>query len=127
MKLSQADLAKACGLTASYFSHIETGKVTPSLEVVEKLHKIYNVNYTFLLTGKGPMFHKDEDLESFEDLRAVIGSEQVELINEMLWSLKNIQSVRLFLLSHYAEYRGKIKGLIDEEKKNKEKASNQAL
>lgn len=109
LRLSQATLAESCGVTASYISHIESGKILPRLELVEKIHEAYNIGYSFLLAGQSPMFHRDENLENFEDLREAFGNEQVDLINEMLLVLKHNQVARFTILAYFAEYHGRLK------------------
>lgn len=113
--LSQAVLANCCGVTASYISHIESGKIIPRLELLEKIHETYNISYNYLLTGQGSMIHKNENLESFEGLREALGNEQVDLINEMLDLLKHNQIARLTLLAYFADYRRKTKEVVGTE------------
>jgi transcriptional regulator with XRE-family HTH domain len=47
-ELSQADLAKQIGISQSYLSYIESGKRTPSEEVVKKLIKAFNPSIKFI-------------------------------------------------------------------------------
>lgn len=62
--LSQGELAKRLGMLQSQYSNYERGTRKPSVEVLEKLVKQFNININYLLTGDGPMFitpelHKD--------------------------------------------------------------------
>ncbi|MEV4116955.1 helix-turn-helix transcriptional regulator [Nonomuraea sp. NPDC049695] len=50
-KLSQAQLAKAVGLSDSYISFIESGSRTPSPAVLHRLAAFFDVNPTFLRYG----------------------------------------------------------------------------
>lgn len=56
MGISQGEMAKSLKMLQSQYSNYERGISKPSLEVLEKLVKLHNININYLLTGKGAMF-----------------------------------------------------------------------
>jgi transcriptional regulator with XRE-family HTH domain len=48
-KWSQAELAEKLDITPGHITRLETGKFTPSTEVVRKLSRIFDVSADFLL------------------------------------------------------------------------------
>jgi len=54
---SQIELAKKLDCHPTYISRVETGKHTPSLELIKKLVKLFDINFDYLL---------DEDLDNYE-------------------------------------------------------------
>lgn len=53
MKLTQAEFAKALGVSRSYVLNIETGRNEPSREFLRKLHDAFGVSADWVLTGRG--------------------------------------------------------------------------
>lgn len=54
--LAQGQMAKNLGMLQSQYSKYECDARKPSVEVLEKLVKQFNININYLLTGEGPMF-----------------------------------------------------------------------
>jgi len=67
-KVTQTDLAEACGLTKNFISLIESGKREPSDRTVKDICRVLNVNETWLRTGEGEMFlpeSRDDEIARF--------------------------------------------------------------
>lgn len=56
LNLSAQKLADKLGSTQVSISNYETGKRKPSYEFLEALHKVYNVNLNWFVSGQGEMF-----------------------------------------------------------------------
>lgn len=54
--IAQGEMAYALKIQQSQYSRYENGTSKPSVEVLEKLVKQFNININYLLTGNGPMF-----------------------------------------------------------------------
>lgn len=52
MGMSQADLAKALGISASAVGMYEQGRRQPSMELMADMAKLFGVSIDFLVTGK---------------------------------------------------------------------------
>ncbi|PRS72093.1 helix-turn-helix domain-containing protein [Bacillus sp. NMTD17] len=50
-KLSQTELGEMTGFSASFISRIENGNAKPSIDAVEKISKILNIEVKFFLTN----------------------------------------------------------------------------
>lgn len=58
--LAQGQMAKGLGMLQSQYSKYECDARKPSIEVLEKLVKQFNININYLLTGEGAMFISPE-------------------------------------------------------------------
>ena len=58
LRLQQKIMARELGISPSYFNGIELGKTIAGSKILRKLDKIYNINVTFIVTGKGEPFNK---------------------------------------------------------------------
>src|SRR3990167_3641621 len=56
--LSQRDLSKILDFTPGYINDILRGRTTPSIRVVERLAKAFNISADWLLTGEEPVYAK---------------------------------------------------------------------
>jgi len=56
LKMSQSQFGKVLGTTQRAVSHWERNEAEPSLEQLQKLTQLFNINPTWLLTGQGEMF-----------------------------------------------------------------------
>jgi len=57
---NQVDFSEKLGLTQQSLSRYEKNKNIPSIEFVQKLTNIFDINLNWLLIGKGEKFLKDE-------------------------------------------------------------------
>lgn len=62
--IAQGEMAYSLKIQQSQYSRYENGTSKPSVDILEKLVKQFNININYLLTGEGPMFitpelHKD--------------------------------------------------------------------
>jgi phage repressor protein C with HTH and peptisase S24 domain len=63
--LSKSAFAESIGISRSHYHHIEKGMQKPSLEVLERLSKIYQINLNWLISGNG-LSGFDEDIVEIE-------------------------------------------------------------
>jgi len=64
LQIQQKDMALKLGITNAHLSDIEKGKASPSIEVLMKITKIYDMNLEYLFFGRGKMLYSDENSES---------------------------------------------------------------
>lgn len=75
-KITQRELAKSLNLSANHVCSMEKNLRSVTFRTVKELCRIYNVNETWLLTGKGDMFInpldsldiKDKEVKRFMEL-----------------------------------------------------------
>jgi transcriptional regulator with XRE-family HTH domain len=53
--LTQVQLAEALGVTQGQITMVETDKSVFSIEVLARVHNLYGISPTWLITGKGQM------------------------------------------------------------------------
>jgi transcriptional regulator with XRE-family HTH domain len=58
--LNQNDVCEAIGINRSTWSSYESGRATPSVEVLIKLYEKYKINLHWLLVGQGEMTLDEE-------------------------------------------------------------------
>jgi transcriptional regulator with XRE-family HTH domain len=56
LKISAQKLADSLNVSRGSIVQYETGKRKPSYEFMEALHKVYNVNLNWFVSGQGEMF-----------------------------------------------------------------------
>ena len=76
LKISQDDIAKLFGSTASYISLVENDKSKLSVENLVKLLLRYNINLNYLLAGVGNPFNTGEN----EEIREKVLKEVDEIL-----------------------------------------------
>lgn len=82
---TQDDFADRLNLTKNFISLIETGKRDPSSRTINDICEKFDVNETWLRTGKGEMFQA-ADTES--DIETDIAKLTVDLLTEPTGSFK---------------------------------------
>lgn len=55
-KLKQDEFAVAIGYSKQHISYIETGRLNPSNELIQKISSVFGVNIDWLMTGKGEQY-----------------------------------------------------------------------
>ncbi len=60
LSLSGVDFSNNVGISQGYLSDVENGKALPNKTLLLALSYSYNINYEWLLTGKGKMTRKTE-------------------------------------------------------------------
>ena len=65
---NQKQIAEKFGWHVTTLSNMVKGKSDPSVSKIEKIAKFLNINFTWLFTGRGPMFYKTEEYPMRDDL-----------------------------------------------------------
>jgi transcriptional regulator with XRE-family HTH domain len=77
--LSQEELAKKTGVSRTIIGNYERNENTPSIEVIIKLAKVFNVSVDFLI-GEGQLSNLDKDLlRRIEDIENLDGETKKHL------------------------------------------------
>lgn len=87
MKMSRKAFSQATGISASYLSEIERGIKRPTVDIILKISKAFNLKVSELLdeTPSNPMNPELKELvETLRDFKP----EQVKLLSEFLKSIK---------------------------------------
>jgi len=87
MKMSRKDFSQAAGISASYLSEIERGLKRPTVDIILKISKAFNLKVSELLDEipSNPMSPEVKELiDTLRDFKP----EQVKLLSEFLKSIK---------------------------------------
>ena len=63
LNLSKKDIAKKLGISRNSISDIETQRQLPTITLITSIMRTFNVSYSWLLTGEGDMFLKEQNVE----------------------------------------------------------------
>lgn len=77
-RLLQKDIAKYLGITVAAYSLYETGKRTPSIDVLKKLCKFYNIDMDLLLGWRQPEQYHIIYGNPFEDKEQSLTQEELD-------------------------------------------------
>lgn len=69
LKLSQVDLAEACGTIQSTISKMELGILDMQQFFIKALFMKFNISPTYLIAGEGPIEYRKEDKTLITDTR----------------------------------------------------------
>jgi transcriptional regulator with XRE-family HTH domain len=91
--LSQRAFAEFFGVSGSYIAAVETGKNTPSFNLIMSVLKVIQVNADWLLLGKGSMYppikEKKEEIKEINEDRAAYGVDKSPGFDDELNNLKS--------------------------------------
>ena len=87
MKMSRKEFAKAAGISASYLSEIERGLKRPTVDIILKISKAFNLKISELL-DEIPSTPMSPELKELVETLRNFKPEQVKLLSEFLKSLK---------------------------------------
>jgi transcriptional regulator with XRE-family HTH domain len=123
LMLKQEDFANQLGISQSFLSVVESGKRKPSFELLFSLLTRFNVDLSWLLTGKGKMFIKNQK-SFFIDLFPEVppAADVIDLIKSL-----EVPIMRNALLSKYYLYLERYKDIISEYYQNKEKENDSQI
>jgi transcriptional regulator with XRE-family HTH domain len=76
--LSQKDFAASLNFTPGYINDILRGRTTPSIRVVERMTRVFNVSANWLLAGKGPRYGERRVQYQLEKIEVVTLKELTE-------------------------------------------------
>ena len=89
--MTQEDLAVKCGCTGKYVSNIETGKKTPSLDLLTKISSVLEVTVDSLLIDSPLAFSKYYVDTVIEKKISLLSKPYLVALNEALDSLLKLQ------------------------------------
>ena len=104
--LKQIEFAQTLGIASGYISEIEAAKKNPGIDVLEKLHRLYNVNISFLFTGEGDLFIQPGEEKKKEPAppAAKETSDEMTMARKLMWYVMNIPVVRYAMLEAFRSY-----------------------
>jgi SOS-response transcriptional repressor LexA len=70
--IKQIELADRLNLKASALSQMESGKIKPSIDTMNKLCNLYGINLHWLITGKGNMVIEGSKVKEIDQLEKVL-------------------------------------------------------
>jgi transcriptional regulator with XRE-family HTH domain len=124
LAVNQQDFAEGIDVSGSFLSEVENGKYKPGFKFYNNLLQTYNVNLNYLLTGKGEMFNKIEEIEEMPS-KKLFGP--IESGDELLWYIKRsplfMHTLMGFATRFLYENKTHIKNEIEEYQLNKEEKS----
>ena len=95
VKLTQLEMQNHSSVSQSNITRIEQGQLYPNFEYLAYLHKQYNLNLHWLLTGKGELFLKENESTMFLQF-----TNDPEL-NELIEYVSNIPSFRKVIMAQF--------------------------
>jgi len=113
LQLSQAKLAEDLNLSRTFINLVENGNRELSDRTVADICRIYNVNESWLRTGKGDMFKpKDRETEVAQIAKKLLKAEPDDYVAKL------IKSLALLDLDDWRELNRIIKKLVKEQEKD---------
>ena len=85
LQVNQTDFARLMGMPIKQLSAMETGKIKPDFDFLYNVEKYFNVNLSYIITGKGtilPLWERPT-IKMCEGLLKANGQEFRELIQDM--------------------------------------------
>ncbi len=101
LDISQKDFAAELNISPSFLSEIESGKTKPGYNFLTKMAGVFNVNPSWILLAKGPMFIKDDETGSIADDEF---GDHTESIKELLWHFKHSPLVKLSVMAFATKF-----------------------
>lgn len=84
LKRTQASIAKECGLSPSFYGHLERGTRKASLETLLRVSIVLDTSTDFLLKGKETVRHCSADLLDKEDIARRMASILMEHMEDWM-------------------------------------------
>lgn len=114
--LSQRQVAEALGLERSTYAYYETGKIHPSCEMVIKLSRIFNIDYSLFMNAVADKaFDESSDGNGFTTLNNGTWEEREKQRDKMYTLSKSEQSVVLAYRMMNSEQKKKVMEYIRRE------------
>ncbi len=118
LRIQQNEMAQKIGITNAHLSEIEKGKSSPSVEVVLKITKAFNISLEFLFLGRGKMLYLDADCANTKYTFDC----SVNSVDKLIWMLKRSDYFAILLMGSAAkimlEEYDLIMGTVSEETKD---------
>lgn len=112
LNLTQDEIHKKTGLSIGFISEIENGKKRPSSILLFFFAKNYNANINYVLTGKGDKILSEGYSEKSSN--SEFGKDR-ELIEELLYYLKNVNVVKYNILLSFVRLKSECPYLFKKE------------
>lgn len=119
--LTLAELSEKSGLSIAMISESETGKNKPSPNLMYALHRLYDLNINWLLTGEGEMVIKPRSAK--EPPR----NEKGEIIYDMeslVWLMERVPIVKYSVLGFFSGFYFENKKTIERFLKETQEENN---
>lgn len=85
LQIRQKDMALKLGITNAHLSEIEKGTASPSIELLYKITRTYNMSPEYLFLGKGNMFYNTPGKKTPEKYTF---DSSVNSREKLIWMLK---------------------------------------
>ena len=92
LNLSQADLANLIGVSQATIANIERGTIFPKLEYLDYLNHEYNINLTWLITGRKEVKKVPDLGDRYRELVELMRNPEIESI-----ILSKAREIKLFM------------------------------
>jgi transcriptional regulator with XRE-family HTH domain len=121
LRIQQKEFASSLGISASYLSEVESGKIKPGFEFFVKITGQFNVNPMYLLHGEEPVIIRPVD-----KLAALPGIEEIGLrypdLHQMIWYVTHSKMVGFGVLEFFQRYLAKYEDVIHKELESRGKS-----
>ncbi|RXK00457.1 transcriptional regulator [Arcobacter sp. CECT 8986] len=83
---NQTDFAEKLETSQNLISKYEKGQVELPLKIINNLHKVFNININWLLTGYGEMFENQNNLS--------VEKKDIDLVSSILEELNKLSDLQ---------------------------------
>ena len=104
LNMNQQTFASHIDISQAHISKIEGGKDVPSDKLLKQISQTFMVSFTWLKSGEGSIWERDDDLENtldntnlFKDIRILVAGlnlHEKKDVSDILISLKHLLSVK---------------------------------
>ncbi len=115
LSIAQKEFALQLGISGSYLSEIESGKIKPGFDFFSKCVNTFKISPLYLLIGDSPIFFDADPKQIPSTFRENSGK-----IQEMFWYMEHSDMVRHAMIEYFIRYSLQNKDLIKNELKSKD-------
>lgn len=102
--LSQSAFGKKIGLSFQHVSRYERGVISPTSDILTRLHERLNVSIDWLLTGRGSMFANIRRLAEEDETQM---KESIKTWIDEFWKLASAEEKIWFMIEFGRQFCGK--------------------
>lgn len=107
LHLTLAQMQKITGVSGGGISVMESGLKKPYSVYLYALAKEFNVNINWVLTGSGPMFEPEIDLN-------LDFGKDVDVVQDLIYCLGTINMARYDILGYFEGFKNRNKELLED-------------